>query len=312
MLRYLMTHSLWKKAMECSAEELVVLGNDPSWQQAAAQSSTFHVQAVLTNRRLVGMTSDTNPNVHKRPTTVLLIAAAASELGAVKLVLTTAFGKSRYFTIDGAGAHFGIEYIDNGTRWVVTTLPFQAQMEAASRIAKLVPMVDPDLVLMVGMCMGMPLKKLPSGTVVVPNEVFSFDHRRILAEGDQYRPHGERTTTGLHDLASLIASEIKDYRVVTDKGLASASTKIEDPDAELIKLIENSFPDAAAFDMEGGGFYRASEGKQCAWIKAVADNGEPQNPTAEGQQEKKTTQSEVTKNAVDFAVRLVRQFVASQ
>lgn len=100
-----------------------------------------------------------------------------------------------------------------------------------------------------------------------------------------------------------------EFRVVVDKALVSASIKIEDTNSALVKQIENSFPDAVAFDMEGWGFYRAGEGQHCLWVKAIADSGESQSQSASGQAEKRRIQSSVTDNATNFAIRLVRNFV---
>ena len=75
---------------------------------------------------------------------------------------------------------------------------------------------------------------------------------------------------------------------------------------------QSAFPDAAAFDMEGWGFYRAGDGRQCLWIKAVADAGEAQDASHSGREEKRTTQSNATNQATDFAVQLVREFIHAE
>ena len=245
---------------------------------------------------------------------VLCVAAASVELAAVRKRLDSEFGVGQIVPFSSEMNDFAIEYSDGSTstRWSLATLAFQGQIEAASRVPKLISQLNPTLILMIGMCMGMPKRNYPPGTVIVPNEVFSLDHRRLTADGEHTRPHAERVTGGLYGLAQLISAEGLGYKVVSDKGLASASAKIESPDAQLVKMIEDRFPDVAAFDMEGGGFYRASDGRQCLWIKAVADGGEAQTHSSAGQEAKHAVQSDVTGNAADFAIRLIRQFVESE
>jgi nucleoside phosphorylase len=243
--------------------------------------------------------------------TVLCIAAATIELSAVHGFLERRFGSPKIVEVL-RGSDFALQFRDSsrGATWYVVPLSFQGQVEAAVETKHLCGLLRPDLLLMVGMCMSMPKKSLQSGTVVIPNEVMVFDHERLTAEGVQHRPHGDRVDNGLFKLARLVAAtQTFDYKVVADKGLASATSKVEDPDAELISFIEGAFPDAAAFDMEGWGFYRASSGQQCLWIKAVADAGEPQGNDAASQSTKRLTQYQVTENAIDFATRLVDNFL---
>jgi nucleoside phosphorylase len=167
----------------------------------------------------------------------------------------------------------------------------------------------PDLLLMVGMCMGMPSRRLKVGTVLVPNEVVLFDHRRLRPGRTLYRPHGDRVDNPLYRVARLLASEGSfEYPVIADKGLATSSVKIEDARAGLLKAIERHGPDLVAFDMEGWGFYRAGEGAPALWVKAVADSAETQGDSAAARDAKQSNQSRVTTNAIDFALHVIRQY----
>ena len=243
--------------------------------------------------------------------TVLCVAAATVELAAIHAYLSTEFGQVVQVALDG-GEDYALQYVDpkSNAKWFVVTLSFQGQSEAALEVRHLSHLIKPTILLMVGMCMGIPTKGLEVGTVVVPNEVTVFDHERLTAVGTQYRPHGDRVDNGLYKLARILgASENLAYRVVTDKGLASASRKIEDPGAALMKIIQQTFQDVAAYDMEGWGFYRAGAGQQCLWIKAVADSGEAPASGARGQAEKHGTQSISTDNAIAFAILLVRRYI---
>lgn len=244
------------------------------------------------------------------PCSILCVTAAQKELEAVRSHLTEAFGKGSYPPESARSEHPFLRFIDSehGHVWNLVCLSFQGTTEAAAEVQDLLSSakLTPSLVLMIGMCMGMPKKRLDVGTVVVPNEVIALDHQRVTTHGIEYRPHTMRVDSGLQRLARLIASErdLK-FRVIADKGLASASTKIEDPNAQLVTTIESTFPDVVAYDMEGAGAYRGARTRPFLWIKGVADRGEAQEPNANGLPRKHAAQVEATINATEFARRLV-------
>jgi nucleoside phosphorylase len=243
---------------------------------------------------------------------VMCVAAAAVELEAISGYLDSEFGPGR--TVHGVNRdHYARQFTDslNGCVWFVTTLRFQGNLDAALEIPLLISSFQPDLVIMVGMCMGLD-EGACVGTVIVPNEVYSFDHRRST-DLEVYRPHGEPTALGLHKLAGIVAAKSsRAYRVVTSKGLASASVKVERQDTSLILEIKKKFPDLIAFDMEGSGFVKACAVVPAIWVKAVADHGEAQGIGSDDQEEKRATQKLSCKNAINFAVELVREYCDSE
>ncbi|MEM5314288.1 hypothetical protein [Paraburkholderia sp. JHI869] len=242
---------------------------------------------------------------------VLCVAAAAVELAAVYAQLKESFGTPKTVQLDDSQEYL-LQFLDsrNAVVWNLISLSFQGQTEAAVEVKALCLALRPTIVLMIGMCMAMPGKALPVGTVVVPNEVTVFDHTRLIVEGVQQRPHGDRVDNEMFKLARIVSVKQQfPFKVVTDKGLASASSKVENVNSELISFISESFQDAVAFDMEGWGFYRAGAGQRCLWIKAVADAGETQQADFSHQLGKKATQANVTKNAAKFAIDLVQEFV---
>ena len=243
---------------------------------------------------------------------VLCIVATQTEFTAVLAQLTQEFGRGSTHSMSG-GAGYAFRFLDPETQkvWFVACLSFQGETEAGLGVQSFVAALSPSLTLMVGMCLGMAAKNLQIGTVVIPNEVFGFDHQRLTLEGTTYRPHGVRVDSSLYKLARIVGAQDCPYPVVLDKALASATIKIEDAAAALLQRINTSFPDVAAYDMEGWGFYRASDGKQCLWIKAVADGGERQGNSSDERAAKKTVQAEVTLNALDFAIRLAREHHAA-
>ncbi|WP_334037537.1 hypothetical protein [Burkholderia gladioli] len=327
MLRFMQAQDLVTKLLECSPNDLVRIANEPEWlaaMQLAVRDHRTAGSAAVSDPSpsppfpLVIKMNDklpVSPAPEARPkTTVLCVAAAAVEHEVARLRLTKEFGLERMVYLDQHKTYIGLRFTDpqTGVEWYLFGQAFQGAIDAGVLSTQLNHLLRPSVALMVGMCMGLPGKGLVPGTVVVPNEVYGFDHRRLTESGEQFRPHGGETDNGLYSVARLLSLRQTAYEVVADKGLASASAKIENVSAELVTSIGQKFPDVVAFDMEGYGFYRALKRTNCLWIKAVADNGEHQGDTPEAREEKKKMQSAVAENAIDFALKVTSAWSQSE
>lgn len=312
MARFILEKGWNKKFSELSQQQLIKLGTQSGWLQALQTEATYVQKTIGTSRRELTMQKDKEDWETTAATrTVLCVTAAIVEFKSTKRVFEKSFGPGQTVHLNEEKTEYGLEFSDakSNSRWILVSSAFQGQVEAATHAARLSNLLSPEIFLMIGMCMGMPKRAYPVGTVIVPAEIFSFDHQRLAKDKPvQHRPHAERVANGLYMLARVVSSESHDYKVVTDKAVASASTKIEDTESTLVNLLEQSFPDIAAFDMEGGGFYRAGEGKKFLWIKAVADSGEPQETSSVGTDLKQSAQKEATENSADFAIKLGRSY----
>ncbi|WP_139379578.1 hypothetical protein [Zoogloea sp. LCSB751] len=335
MLRFVRGQDRLKELLSCEPVSLLRLADNPDWQIALSTAVTYVTQpepvfdanlmlssnppsgiSLIKNKDKTSMTISTPPN-KSVPTTavqvpsrsVLCVAAAQVEFDTVRAQLVSDFGNGTTKSLNG-GKYYIVQFIDphNGVHWHLAGQTFQGQVDAALTVGKIVEILRPSITLMVGMCMGMPKRKLEVGTVVVPNEVIAFDHQRHTSNGTEYRAHGDRVDNGLYRLARTMDTTGRAYKVVLDKGLASASIKIEARNSKLVEHIERSCPDAVVFDMESSGFYRAAEQSECLWVKAVADSGEAQGAANEEREQKHVVQTNVTKNALDFAIALVREY----
>lgn len=298
--RFLLASGRLAEFLNCSPVDLIKFSADPNWRVAVSRASIPPVS--IGSKRV----SD------QRSYSALLIVAADSELRAVRAELDETLGASTPEPIDAAKSDYVLQYLDtaSGATLFLSAMPFQGEVEAVKHVMRLQASLQPSVTLMIGMCMGIPARRLDIGTVVIPNEVTLFDHQRLTTEGVKFRPHGDRVVNGIWKLAQLVASggEELPYKVVVNKGMGSASVKIEDPSAALVKHIEANFPDIEAFDMEAAGFYSGAGDLPCILMKSVADNGEPQlNPEA-----KRAVQMRVTRNAANFALRLVRSHAKSE
>lgn len=244
---------------------------------------------------------------------ILCIAAAAVELASIDNFLKKQLGEGEIVKV-GEGKNFDPVqcYVDEkkSVRWYLASQDAQGNNSATTDVGRLARRIQPDHVIMVGMCMGLPESKLAPGTVIVPEALFSLEHQRAKVSGTEFRPVGMQNSSGLPRLAKLVATDDFDFKVVFGKKLASASIKIENPGSEIVNFLQGFAADVVAFDMEGWGFYKGAEDFSCLWIKAIADAGEPQVASGEGREEKQAIQSDVTINAIRFAFRLV-QYVAA-
>lgn len=246
---------------------------------------------------------------------VLCIAAAQIELKSIDLFLKNNLGDGEIITI-GDGKNFDPLqcYFDKemGVRWYLASQDAQGNASATADVGRLATKINPDHIIMVGMCMGLPHSTLKLGTVVIPDGLLLLDHQRATEQGTEYRPSGVPCNSGLQRLAKITSTEGLDFDVVFGKKLATASIKIEDPNSKIVTYLRDFAKDAVAFDMEGWGFYKAAEEFSCVWIKAVADSGEPQVNSGEKRVSKQETQAKVTTNAIQFAFRLIRQVAGSK
>ena len=246
MLRFVQAKDRVAELLKCSPGDLVRIGNEPEWLAAtqlavsdhgAAGSAAMSDPSPSTSFPMFKMndTSPVSPAPDASPkTSVLCVAAAAVEHEVVRLRLTNEFAPEKVVVLDQQKTQFGLEFTDprTGVVWYLVGQAFQGAVDAGVLSTHWSHLLHPSVALMVGMCMGLPGKGLSPGTVVVPNEVYGFDHRRLTKDGERFRPHGGETDNGLYAVARLLSERQTDYKVVADKGLASASTKIEDARAD--------------------------------------------------------------------------------
>jgi nucleoside phosphorylase len=268
----------------------------------------FKLPAALAAR----MKKQTLSNVNSEAkTTVLCMAAATVEFKTVSGLLEHNFGPATKHKLGEAKNYDVIlSYVDKDkdVRWCLAPQLSQGITSAALDVQRVADGLRPDIVLMVGMCMGMPDKKLAPGTVIVPNSITLLDHQRYKDSATEYRPRGDSVASGLHNVARIASLDALPFKVIVDKGLACASVKIEDTQTGLVPFIATYLPDVVAFDMEGWGFYQGTVKYQCLWIKAVADSGERQGDTEGLRSVKQESQADATKNAFQFASKVVDHY----
>jgi len=323
MSRLLRETNLLAEFNSCHPAALGPISDKVGWQIASQYIANYpvehhsvvaHAQTTSPPRNLIVMTTtDPSHATKSAPKKILCIAAAKVELDAIRAKFVEMLGvtpKIRY--IDSNRQYPAVHMVDpeSGAEWFLATLALQGNSDAAGGASLLYHNLNPDLILMVGMCMGMPRRKLEIGTVIIPVEVIGLDHSRLTEDTSQARPHFNDPSNSIQRLARLLDHSERPYPIVADKAVASATVKIEDPEAELIVKIHSSFPDVIAFDMESFGLYRGLPREaQCLWIKGVADNGDPQSETMGGRADKQIAQKLATGNAADFALELSRQWI---
>jgi nucleoside phosphorylase len=199
----------------------------------------------------------------------------------------------------------------------VTLASEQGATEMATITTKYISTIDPVAVVIVGMCMGIK-GRAKFKDVLVPTEIFSYHHQTIQGGKVIFRPHPYRPNKNSNRRIDNLDPDgvLKGINIIK-KGFATASSKIEDPDAKLIKTIMNTSPDIVGYEMELGGFFNALQehpSLEHLAVKAVADTGDFSHrdgkTTEEQKEEKVKTQSEATEAALKVALAWINHLVS--
>lgn len=195
MIRFLLECDRLKELKDCTPDYLIRLGNDPGWRRALQSAVTYVGQPspklASSDSHLSGISlafssvSDkeqfmiqnyplTNPyqalQEHSKSLhSVLCLTVAAIEFTAVRAHLKKTFGNEKIVYLDEKRQFYAAEYCDPQSQiiWHLGGLSFQGEADAVDGVHRFCTFLDPTIVLMVGMCMGMPKKELTVGDVVI-------------------------------------------------------------------------------------------------------------------------------------------------
>ncbi len=110
-----------------------------------------------------------------------------------------------------------------------------------------------ELVLMVGMCGGLPENGAKEGMVILARQIFNYEPARLREGESVLSPTGYRSTARVLDLANALAAEgeLGAIEVKTTKDYASGAKLIDDLTSELRQKILAFSGDIVGFEMEG-------------------------------------------------------------
>lgn len=159
--------------------------------------------------------------------------------------------------------------------------------------------VDPDYVILFGICFGLKEGKLNIGDVLVSETVHDYEKIREESDG-RHRDRSDRIPASprLLSTARSLARSYFDQSVKVHCGLFLSGLKLIDSLEKVVEL-RNRYPDALGGDMEASGVMATCSRYTKKWIvvKAICDWAYEK----EGSQ-----QESAANNAAAFVVRLVK------
>ncbi|MFF0151851.1 hypothetical protein [Micromonospora sp. NPDC005203] len=242
------------------------------WRQASTfkrrQESTYAHWETTINRRI----------------RVLVLTVLDIERDAVTSAVTAANGQQAepdtlggypIFRLGRLGDHGTEVLLAQSAQGIVTPA---AMMLTAER---LIPVVQPDYVILAGICFGLWSRRYDNGRqelgdVVVSEYVQNVDHRKVTDEDGSERIvwRGERVQASTPLLLALMAATHGwTGRPVHFGTVLSGSTLVSS--ATLRAHLRREFEEASAGEMELTGVYVATAGRRCGWImvKGISDWG---------------------------------------
>nr|WP_221382613.1 hypothetical protein [Actinoplanes polyasparticus] len=247
---------------------LVVAG----WRQA----STFKKRQERTYAHL-------NTTINRR-LRVLVLTVLDTERDAVISAVTATNGRLAEPDTLGGYPVFRLGRLgDQGTEVLLAQSTQGIVTRAAMMLTaeRLIPVVQPDYVILAGICFGLWSREHDNGTqelgdVVVSEYVQNVDHRKVTDEDGSERTvwRGERVQASAPLLLALMAATHGwTGRPVHIGTVLSGSTLVRS--AALRAELRREFPEASAGEMELTGVYVATAGRRSGWImvKGISDWG---------------------------------------
>ncbi|MFD9941129.1 hypothetical protein ACFWYW_50000 [Nonomuraea sp. NPDC059023] len=235
-------------------------------------------------------------------TTVLIMVATPVERQAVLEAIGKVTGEAprrrdlRWHTAFELGVVSGAQVLLAQTR-PGSTEPGAATLTAQSLIDQL----DPDYLLLTGICYGLVTKKQKLGDILVCTQLRVMDHRKI-AEPALGRPverlRGDRVTPSVTLLDRCQNARLTQEGPAVHFGPLLSGNVLLDSPTERQRMIEAE-PEAIGGEMEGLGVYAAAAKDKVDWIvvKAIADWGMDKDDT---------WQPIAARNAAEFMVDVLR------
>ena len=169
----------------------------------------------------------------------------------------------------------------------------------------------PKIVLMVGMCGGLPEHGAKEGDVVVARQVFNYEPGRQRDGSPGWTPSAYRSSPRLLNLANHLAANARfgEVKVHANKDYGSGESLLDDLASEVRQRIVAFSDDLIAFEMEGVGLLHAALELQCTHpadfglVKGVADYGDGHQ-----RDNKDVRQRTATQNAIAVALSLLSEY----
>jgi nucleoside phosphorylase len=172
--------------------------------------------------------------------------------------------------------------------------------------------VGPEIIILLGMCGGLPEHGATETSVIVARQVTNYEPTRFREGQSAWSPTTYRTAARITDLTNALASRntFPDLHIVTNKDYGSGEKLIDDLSSELRGQLLSVSGDLIGFEMEGHGMLhglwelqRNNVAIQATIIKGVSDFGNGQM-----QENKERRQVLATRRAARLALEILRAY----
>lgn len=270
------------------------------------------IVAVIQYRRyrsvILGAIRDFQMNVGRR-TTVLLMVATDVERQAVAAAMRAATGEPARLRFREVHTIFELGTLSNADVLMVRTEPGAVgPSSAAITAAAVIGLVQPDYLIVTGICYGLRRESQKLGDIIVGRQLRAIDHRKVTdvidedGAGNQRREQvtltrGDFVTASPALLDRFTSAEHPDGVGVHTGTLLSGSLLVDSK--QLHQDLRALDPEALGGEMEGAGVYAAAARGKIDWIvvKAICDWGYDKTDEA---------QARAAGNVAGFVVDVIR------
>lgn len=172
------------------------------------------------------------------------------------------------FELDGAYASWTVHLAQVGMTNVVAALGTHGLLDE----------LRPDVALLVGIA-GSLKDDIPPGDVVVATKVYEIHGAKVSAEGNGARPDAVDTSLSLWQTALYADVRSKCHF----KPIASGDVVLDAKSGDLRRLLNSTYQDAAALEMEGFGFCKAAQRHrtEALVIRGISDRADGEKGAAD-------------------------------
>lgn len=287
---------------------------DSAWHLPREQRSRLlGISVGTTNLSIPNSDSQVMPLASPQRTALILVAVTTER----RALLAEAKEQNISITNDEFGGRYVDRFVLPGrsvSSWsvIVGQSTEKGPQGAQAAIQDFVRLLNPDLVMLVGMCGGLSEHGASEKSVIVARQVSNYEPARIRAGQTAWSPTTYRSSPRITDLANAIAARdiFPDIQIITNKDYGSGEKLIDDLTSNLRLSLLGYSGDLVGFEMEGHGMLHAlwelqrnNPSIQASMIKGVSDFGDGLM-----RENKEARQVVATRRAVQLALEILRQY----
>jgi nucleoside phosphorylase len=183
---------------------------------------------------------------------------------------------------------------------------------AQAAVQDFVRSLNPTLVLLVGMCGGLPEHNANEKSVIVARQVLNYEPARIRNGHSIWSPTAYRGSPRITDLANALTARdtLPDINIITNKDYGSGEKLVDDLNSDIRANLLAHSGDLVGFEMEGQGMLHAlwelqrnNPTVQASVLKGVSDFGDGQMRS-----KKEERQTSATRRAVRLGLEILRRY----